>query len=105
MFFIGISVVTLREMGMNERQIKAVVHVREKGRIANKKYQEIGRVSRQTASRELTTLTDLHILDRVGKTGQATYYKTCVHKNECLRNDSNDSKSQKMALKRGGMES
>jgi ATP-dependent DNA helicase RecG len=35
-----------RERGLNERQIKAVFYVREKGKITNKEYQELCMVSR-----------------------------------------------------------
>lgn len=37
----------LRNLGLNERQIKAVMYVKEKGRITNKEYQEINHISRQ----------------------------------------------------------
>jgi ATP-dependent DNA helicase RecG len=65
----------LRNLGLNERQMKAVMYIKEKGRITNKAYQEINQVSRQTASRELTELCDKRILMRVGKTGKSTYYE------------------------------
>jgi len=65
----------LRNLGLNERQMKAVMYIKEKGRITNKAYQEINQVSRQTASRELTELCDKRILRRVGKTGKSTYYE------------------------------
>jgi ATP-dependent DNA helicase RecG len=44
----------LKELGLNERQIKAVMYVKEKGRITNKEYQEIARVSNKTAYLELS---------------------------------------------------
>jgi len=65
----------LRTLGLNERQIKAVMYVKEKRKITNKEYQEINQASRQTASRELTELSDKRILRRVGKTGKSTYYE------------------------------
>ena len=64
----------LRKMGLNERQIKAVMYVKEKGKIANKEYQETNKVSRQTAARELSYLAQSDILLRHGKTGRDTYY-------------------------------
>lgn len=39
----------LQKLGLNERQVKAVFHVKEKGRITNKEYQEINNVTEQTA--------------------------------------------------------
>jgi ATP-dependent DNA helicase RecG len=64
----------LRKMGLNERQIKAVMYVKEKGKITNKDYQEFNEVSRQTAARELSSLTQSNILFRHGKTGRDTFY-------------------------------
>jgi len=64
----------LKKMGINERQIKAVIYVKEKGRITNKEYQKLNEVSRQTASRELLHLTDSKLLIRYGETGRGAYY-------------------------------
>ncbi|WP_461863915.1 ATP-binding protein [Thermococcus sp.] len=64
----------LRKLGLNERQIKAVLYVREKGRISNKEYQGLFGVSKPTASRELDSLVRKGILERVGVTGRGTYY-------------------------------
>ena len=41
----GITEELLREKGMNERQIKAVSYIREKGGITNKEYQVLFDVS------------------------------------------------------------
>jgi len=35
---------------LNERQIKAVMYVKERGRITNKEYQELTNILRQTAT-------------------------------------------------------
>lgn len=43
----------LQKLGLNDRQIKAVLHVKEKGNITNNEYQEINDISERTASREL----------------------------------------------------
>ena len=63
----------LREVGLNERQIKAVMYVKERGRITNREYQEIVNVSRQTASRDLSDLVDKEILTTKG-TGKRDFY-------------------------------
>ena len=52
----------LSELGLTERQIKAVKLVKEKGKITNKEYQVICEVSRQTAARELSCMMKLNIL-------------------------------------------
>ena len=46
----------LVKLGLNQRQIKAVQYVKEKGRITNAEYQEINKVSRQMATNELHNL-------------------------------------------------
>jgi ATP-dependent DNA helicase RecG len=43
---------------LNERQIKAVLYVKEKGKITNKEYQELNSASRQTASNDLSEIVD-----------------------------------------------
>ena len=57
----------LRELGLNERQVKAVLYVKEKGSITNKEYQELFKVSRITATRDLSELVEKGILMRVGR--------------------------------------
>ena len=53
---------SLGKLGLNERQIKAVLYVKEKGRITNKDYQTINDCSRNTASAELMELASKSIL-------------------------------------------
>ena len=57
----------LREKGLNERQIKAVSYIREKGSITNKEYQALFGVSRITATRDFKLLEGEGILERIGK--------------------------------------
>ncbi|QDA32234.1 transcriptional regulator [Thermococcus indicus] len=64
----------LRKLGLNDRQIRAVLYVKEKGRIGNKEYQELFGVSKPTASRELDSLVKKGILARIGATGRGTHY-------------------------------
>jgi len=64
----------LAKLGLNERQIKAVMYVKEKGRITNKEYQEINKVSKKTASRDFEELVKKDVLKKVGITGKGTYY-------------------------------
>lgn len=46
----------LQANGLNPRQIKAVMYVKEKGKITNKEYQEINQVSKRTANTDLSEL-------------------------------------------------
>ncbi len=64
----------LKKLGINERQIKAVIYVKEKGKITNKKYQEINNCSRNTASNDLRRLVENHILKESGVKGAGSYY-------------------------------
>ena len=64
----------LRKMQLNERQIKAVLYVKEKGRITNKVYQEICNVSKPTASKELSGLVNKNLFEKIGITGKGTSY-------------------------------
>jgi len=64
----------LRKMGLNERQIKAVMYVKEKGKITNKEYQKICNTSERTATRDLTNLVSKEIFEQMGITGKGTSY-------------------------------
>jgi hypothetical protein len=64
----------LKKTGLNERQIKTVIFVKEKGKITNKEYQKITGVSKPTASRELATLVSRKLLEQQGVTGKGPFY-------------------------------
>jgi len=63
----------LRAKGLNERQIKAVLYVKEKRQITNKEYQVINETNRRTALRDLDDLCKQGILERMGEL-KSTYY-------------------------------
>lgn len=65
----------LKVKGLNDRQIKAVLYVKEKGRITNKEYQEINKVSRQSATNELTELSDKYNLLSNKGYGAGSYFE------------------------------
>jgi len=65
----------LRKMGLSDRQIKAVEFVKERGKITNKDYQKEFLVSKPTATRELSKLTDIGLLEKRGVTGKGTFYR------------------------------
>jgi len=61
------SIEELKKIGLSERQIKAVLYVKEKGKITNKEYQEINAVAKPTATRDLTELADTYrVLTNIG---------------------------------------
>jgi len=66
----------LASLNLNERQLKAVLYVKEKKSISNSIYQDLCDVSKATASRDLTELTEKHmLLKRTGEVGAGTVYK------------------------------
>ena len=65
----------LKKLGLNERQVEAILHIKEFGKISNQKYQELNNVSKATATRDLAELVDnFQILVRKGTTGAGTTY-------------------------------
>jgi ATP-dependent DNA helicase RecG len=66
----------LAQMGLNERQVKAVMHVKKNGRITNKEFIALTpqKVTAKTASRDLRGLCENGILTQIGTTGKGTYY-------------------------------
>jgi ATP-dependent DNA helicase RecG len=64
----------ISEAGLNERQIKAVMYVKEKGKISNKEYQGIYGVKERLASIELTDLVNKGVFVKLGTTGRGTFY-------------------------------
>ncbi|MDR2145657.1 MAG: putative DNA binding domain-containing protein [Tannerella sp.] len=65
----------LRKLGLNERQIRAIQYVKEKGKITNSEYQEINSISRQMATKELHNLTNSFNLLRNSGYGAGSYYE------------------------------
>ena len=65
----------LKNLGLNERQMKAISYVKEKGQINNHEYQKLTSVSRITSSRDIKELVNKHIFIKIGKHGQGVKYK------------------------------
>jgi len=65
----------LSKLGLSDRQIKAVLYVKEHGKITNKEYQEINGIGKSVTIDELRNLVDRQILVRIGETGRGTYYE------------------------------
>ena len=63
----------LRSKGLSERQVRAVIYAKEKGKITNKDYQHLNNVSRQTAQRDLSELVNKEIFKKFGK-GREVHY-------------------------------
>jgi len=64
----------LRKLDLSERQIKAVLYVKETGKITNRAYQKICQVKKRQATEDLTELIEKGLFKRIGTTGRGTYY-------------------------------
>ncbi|HOL34943.1 MAG TPA: ATP-binding protein [bacterium] len=64
----------LAKLNFNERQIKAVMYVKEKGKITNREYREMFNITDRTALNDLKSLCDKGLLKKIGKTGRSTEY-------------------------------
>ncbi len=63
----------LKKLELNDRQIKAVTYVKEKGGITNREYQNINTVSNKTAYLELSNLVKKDIFKVLGKGKSVSY--------------------------------
>ena len=64
----------LRKAELNDRQIKAVLYVKENGKITNSEHQKLFDVSRNTASNDLNNLVKRNILKSSGTRGAGAFY-------------------------------
>jgi ATP-dependent DNA helicase RecG len=70
----------LSKLGLNERQIKAVLYVKVKDKISNNIYQNLFSVSKATATRDLHELSEKwNLLRKEGNTGAGTIYLLRTH--------------------------
>ena len=65
----------LVKLGLNERQVKAVLFVKEKGKISNKEYQIINDCSRNTASNDLADLVQKRFFLSSDAKGAGAFYQ------------------------------
>jgi len=63
----------LKRLGLKERQIKAVIYVKEKGKITNKKYRELTGLSDEGARIDLIELSKRNLIQPIGK-GRSAHY-------------------------------
>jgi ATP-dependent DNA helicase RecG len=65
----------LQKLELNDRQIKAVLYVKEKGKITNSEYQALNSVSKRTATNDLAELVETHKILRQSGASVGTYYE------------------------------
>lgn len=68
------SLENLKKYNLEERQIKALLFVKEHGKITNIEYQEYLLVSKRTATSDLRLLLEKQLIEKVGSTGRGTFY-------------------------------
>jgi hypothetical protein len=64
----------IAKLGLNDRQLQAVAHVKKTGRIANSEYQQLTGAGRKTAARDLDDLVVKAVLVRIGER-RGSHYK------------------------------
>lgn len=64
----------LQSLDLNERQVKAVLYTKEKGKITNSDYQTLNEISRETATRDLKELIDKQLIKPSGQKGAGAFY-------------------------------
>ncbi len=65
----------LKKIGLNERQIMAVMYVKENGKITSKEYQKLTGLSRQMATIDLAKIVQSNVFTRTGKAGKGIAYQ------------------------------
>jgi ATP-dependent DNA helicase RecG len=65
--------IELVALGLNERQRRAIEYIQEHGRITNREYRELGKVSHEIAYRELSELITKGLIEKRGA-GRGTHY-------------------------------
>ncbi len=64
----------LLKMGLNDRQVKAILFLKEKNRITNKDYQQLNSCSRNTATNDLANLIEKGLISTSNIQGAGSYY-------------------------------
>ena len=65
----------LSNLGLSARQIQAVLYVKEHGKITNKEYQNINKISNRTATSDLKELVETFKVLKMSGAGANTYYE------------------------------
>ncbi|GGE44475.1 ATP-binding protein [Psychroflexus planctonicus] len=70
----------LMSLGLNKRQVKAMLYTKEKGKITNSDYQELNAISKSTSTRDLSNLVDKGLI-KVKGSGKRDIHYVLNHKN------------------------
>ena len=64
----------LHKLGLNERQVKAILFLKERNRITNKEYQQLNNCSRNTATNDLSDLIKKGLISPSNVPGAGSYF-------------------------------
>ena len=64
----------LQKLAINERQIKAVLYIKQNGSINNTRYQELNSIGKTLSTKELRNLVTKHIIEQSGSSGRSIKY-------------------------------
>jgi ATP-dependent DNA helicase RecG len=64
----------LKRFQLSERQVKAILYIKENGEITNATYQSINSISKPVATKDLSKLLDYGLVKKIGTTGKGTKY-------------------------------
>lgn len=64
----------LKTYNLEPQHIKALLFMKENGRINNKEYQELFGISKRLVSYDLQLLVDRNFITKIGSTAKGTYY-------------------------------
>ena len=68
----------LQRLGLNDRQIKAVLYMKDRGKITNSEYQTLNNVSKRTSTNDLSELVEnYNLLNNIGF-GAGSYYELSI---------------------------
>jgi ATP-dependent DNA helicase RecG len=68
----------LKELGLADRYVKALIYIKSNGSITNSEYQKLLNVSKRTSTNDLQFLVDQNLILRTGTIGRGTHYKLAV---------------------------
>lgn len=63
----------LRKLGLNERQVKAILYAKKYGQITNLEYQKINGIGKSVSATDIQALTNKKILERIGTAKNTRY--------------------------------
>lgn len=64
----------LRKLDINERQVKALLYIKEHGSITNTEYQRLNNLKKSVSTTDLFDLSEKKLIEKIGTTGRGTKY-------------------------------